>query len=137
MQTLRGARIKTARHADAARRKPKINFTLLSCERPARVAVQHLECFLSHSPPFLLLAVVIHKVLGVPVLAAGSPQIISKLLHQMIGVRHEVDPVTVIRVDVVGIKPARAVRAKLLPKLPILCGRRVGGAADQLYRPGG
>jgi hypothetical protein len=32
----RGAWIKTVRHADAARRKPKIYFTLLGCERHAR-----------------------------------------------------------------------------------------------------
>jgi hypothetical protein len=36
VQARRGARIKTVRHADAARRKPKICFTLLGCERPAR-----------------------------------------------------------------------------------------------------
>jgi hypothetical protein len=41
VQTLRGARIKTARHADPARRKPKINFIVLGCERPARRGAAH------------------------------------------------------------------------------------------------
>jgi hypothetical protein len=38
VQALRDAWIKTVRHADAAWRKPKIYFTLLGCERPARRA---------------------------------------------------------------------------------------------------
>ena len=39
VQTLRGARIKTAHHADPALRKPKIYFTMLVCERPLPVVV--------------------------------------------------------------------------------------------------
>jgi hypothetical protein len=43
VQARRGAWIKTVRHADAARRKPKIYFILLGCEQPARRGVHYYE----------------------------------------------------------------------------------------------